>query len=216
MSTRGAFGIRKDGVDKVCYLSSDSDCFGAYLQEVFSEIDFCRLYASARVSEDEDDEPYSLEEFDTNYPEENWNFPEFLKEGTFCKWAYIVNLDLEVVEIYSGSLVTERPVGRYSGITPEYPYPVTHVKYVTFSEVRRDIDSIELAVTQHEAAVEDFHADQGEILDSLKGALETLGLNTAPAHVLRHRSKLTLRNESVLNQWLKGEHPPGYLPLEML
>jgi len=42
----------------------------------------------------------------------------FLYDSVFCEWAYIINLDEEMLEIYKG-FQNKKPAGRYSHIKPD-------------------------------------------------------------------------------------------------
>ncbi|GIQ80116.1 hypothetical protein KIPB_000862 [Kipferlia bialata] len=44
---------------------------------------------------------------------------EFLLDGLFCEWAYIINVDSETLEIYATTNSDNTPQGRYCTIHPE-------------------------------------------------------------------------------------------------
>jgi len=46
------------------------------------------------------------------------DYSQFLRDSVFCEWAYIVNLDTEMLECYSGWR-DKKPSGRYGEITQE-------------------------------------------------------------------------------------------------
>lgn len=63
----------------------------------------------------------------------------FLRDGLFCEWAYIINLDEEALEIYKGFNKNLKALGRYAdtGITDETGYAgVALVKVIPFEYIR--------------------------------------------------------------------------------
>jgi len=75
MSTRGAYGFRHNGIDKVTY--NHCDCYPSGLGKSVT---------------------------------------------LFCEWAYIVNLDDNVLEIYKGFNKNKYAAGRYAKVVDEEPY----------------------------------------------------------------------------------------------
>jgi hypothetical protein len=62
----------------------------------------------------------------------------FLKDSLFCEWAYIVNLDDSVLEIYKGFNTSEYAAGRYAKVVHEEPYDFQGVKLfktIPFNEI---------------------------------------------------------------------------------
>lgn len=62
----------------------------------------------------------------------------FLADSLFCEWAYVVNVDEALFEVYRGFGVPGKSVGRYSTMARadiNYP-PVSLVKSVPFDEIK--------------------------------------------------------------------------------
>ncbi|MFW6281217.1 MAG: hypothetical protein ACOC1O_00255 [bacterium] len=68
------------------------------------------------------------------------NSEEFLKNSLFCEWAYIINLDEEVLEIYRGFVTNPPQNSRYyddsNPHTTNGYYPVEMVEKVSFNELK--------------------------------------------------------------------------------
>ena len=112
MGTRGAWGFRMGGEDKVTFVSMDSypEGWPEDLVEVFKHTNLevlpARVAAWKGVSMDDfagmDKTPAK-----SNF-EEMLNLGlfsdnrDFLKDSLFCEWAYIFNLDAGVFEVYTG------------------------------------------------------------------------------------------------------------------
>lgn len=144
MSTRGLYGFRKDGVDKLTYNHSDSYperlgkkisifCATNTVEQMKSIYDHIVMidesvpptkvqiqecvkagYYDGRVSERSTDDWYcllrnlqgnfdELSDFATGnkkvYMSDNSGF---IKDSLFCEYAYIINLDEETLEFYTG------------------------------------------------------------------------------------------------------------------
>ncbi len=144
MSTRGLYGLRKNGIDKYTYNHFDSYPSGLgrnvlefcaendvnKLSKLFNnielvyknetptkdQIDICKReeWADFSVSSGRDDEWYCLlRHLQGNFKEyskaiENdkkvfmTNDAHFIKDSLFCEYAYIINLDDEVLEFFVG------------------------------------------------------------------------------------------------------------------
>ena len=120
MSTHGAVGFYKDGVTKVAYNNQDSYPT-SLLFRFLSDVKFCSLKKLSnrfdKIKHDDD-----AEEFTGSF--EKIRFREdFLADSLFCSWAYIANIDDEVVEIYRGGNKNPNALGRYANLgapTSEY------------------------------------------------------------------------------------------------
>jgi hypothetical protein len=84
---------------------------------------------------------------------------EFIKDSLFCEWAYVINLDDEVLEVYMG-FQRKPPVGRYAaerakkegGEYEEY-YPCTLVASFPFAKLPRKVSAskeVKAAIKRHE------------------------------------------------------------------
>ena len=62
---------------------------------------------------------------------------EFARESLFCEWAYIINLDIGVLEIYKGFNKNPVSIGRFTKLMGSDGYaPVKLFKVLTFDEIR--------------------------------------------------------------------------------
>ncbi len=158
MSTRGAYGFRHNGIDKVTY--NHCDCYPSGLGK--SVIEFIkrnnleglkRIEQGIRlVNEDVDPSDEDIKKYDAfcnmnvGGPGEHISWYKllrdaqgdfealengldvmidsagFLKDSLFCEWAYIVNLDDNVLEIYKGFNKNKYAAGRYAKVVDEEPY----------------------------------------------------------------------------------------------
>ena len=132
MSTRGAIGFHSNGVDKVTYNHYDSypTVFGKSIMSELNKAKMCVkamrvMFDKFSMVEEEDDDknsgnmtllPYLTESFSM------WDYSTFLKCSLFCEWAYIVNLDDEVLEIYEGANKDKTALGRYASLDSDHGY----------------------------------------------------------------------------------------------
>jgi hypothetical protein len=155
MGTRGAFGFRMDGQDKVMYNHFDSypeglgvdvlDFLNTHdvndMRTVFPLIKLvrdgdtptpeeklaCQQWTDLNVSSQSDDDWYCLlrdAQGDLSaFVDKGLRFmidsQTFLGDSLFCEWAYIINLDENVLEIYEGFNTVKDAPGRYSMIAEE-------------------------------------------------------------------------------------------------
>lgn len=64
---------------------------------------------------------------------------QFMQDSPFCEWAYIINFDDSVLEIYKGFQVNPHNIGRYAklpGVSPGY-VPVKLIAQTPLNEVTR-------------------------------------------------------------------------------
>lgn len=157
MGTRGCYGFRKDGVDKLTYNHYDSypEYLGKEIVEFIrttpvemmkaifdsvilvdgntkatpEQIEECAEFLDERVSTGRADEWYCLlrnAQGDlTAYRDKGLKWMtddhEFMQNSLFCEWAYVINLDQEMLEVYRG-FQKEAHGGRYQGEADEYGY----------------------------------------------------------------------------------------------
>ncbi len=158
MGTRGAFGFRVDGVDKVTYNHFDSypDGLGNSLVEFVAGVDDARLLEIARGLRVIDGEtpptPAEIAKYRKWYDggvgsqkESDWycllreaqgnpgawangldvivDGRDFLADSVWCEWAYIINVDEGVLEVYRGFNENPAGPGRFAALrrkeTPE-------------------------------------------------------------------------------------------------
>jgi hypothetical protein len=90
---------------------------------------------------------------------------DFLQDSLFCEWAYIINLDTNMLEIYRG-FQTEKPAGRYTDIPPsekEYGhdfgdgkeekyryYAVGLLKEYPLDDCPKDMDALQKEIEENE------------------------------------------------------------------
>lgn len=155
MSTRGAYGFRIDGQDKVTYNHSDSypECLGYDLLRELrgfdrillpdkaravvlvdgavpatdEQIAECSQWRNLEVSKKQAWEWYCLlREAQGSF--EPWligglkymiDSHKFLADSLMCEWAYIVNCDENVFEVYRGFNKDPGEVGRYAALRDE-------------------------------------------------------------------------------------------------
>jgi len=151
MGTRGAYGVRIDGVDKVIYNQYDSypgglgeDIYG-FLRKIQEYYGWRTLISAAR----------NIKEAEkiTKQTDYSWfdacgglgplarvlqagcyrDSSTFLLDSLFCEWAYLVNLDEGTFEVYEGFQKSPHDKGRYArlpvkDLTSGTYYPVALIK----------------------------------------------------------------------------------------
>lgn len=120
MSTRGYVGIRKNGEDKGGYNHYDSypDGLGVSILKYIKN--------NTLESLEEDFNKITLEKYNTR--EDAWTYGdclnvnmnvcnEFLYDSLFYEYAYIINLDTNMLEFYTGFNKDPNANGRYAKFT---------------------------------------------------------------------------------------------------
>lgn len=103
MSTRGAFGFRHNNTDKICFNSMDSDLWGLGSNAIDAILTHSNESLKTHYYKISFDKSSSIFEGDNIFFQETYkDASEFIKEGLHCEWAYILNLDTQKLEIYSG------------------------------------------------------------------------------------------------------------------
>ena len=172
MGTRGAYGFRVDGIDKITYNHFDSypESLGkAMIRYVASKTpDQLAEVARRLVLVDVDDKatPELVERYKKRFSntdvgdqdDSSWycllreaqgepsawdavpGLPtldhmidghEFLANSLFCEWAYIINVDDGVLEVYKGFNKDPDAPGRYAALTRERPSEYRGVRLLT-------------------------------------------------------------------------------------
>ena len=189
MSTRGAFGFRVDGQDKIMYNHWDSyiDGLGQTVMEFIKETsdEELKKIADNIVLVDGDKTPTTAQKKAVRDFEkangtvvsdisvstrtlDDWycllrnaqgelemykkgleymiSSESFLQDSLFCEYAYIINIDTGMLEVYFGFNKEPDAAGRYAKFkakdyNDEY-YGVALVKEIPFDEIRKDIKKV--------------------------------------------------------------------------
>ena len=119
MSTRGAIGIRYKEIDKIGYNHCDSyfSGLGKELLLFLSNSSYKKLinlYNKIIFNNDKDNDTWNWTKHTFNKEFKNYN--KFLINSLFCEYAYIINLDSKMLEIYIGFNKNPNEKGRYANI----------------------------------------------------------------------------------------------------
>ena len=115
MSTRGCFGWRFNGEDKIGFNHYDSYPSGLGTDVLnfirsFGNMDAIKDYATGvELIDDEDADSYDGYSFKQKFRD----FASFMHDSLFCEWAYIINVDTGMLEIYKGFNHNDHAEGRY-------------------------------------------------------------------------------------------------------
>lgn len=159
MSTRGLWGFRKNGKDKLIYNHSDSYPSGLGTRFLHFVADATangenylpKVYDSL-VPEDDDTEEtrgteklplYGLYGFGelrkaAVVPGKKIKFfpyDSFIKNSLFCEWAYVANLDTEEFEIWKGFQKEPCERNRYGKKRVDGYFPCRKISSIYFSEI---------------------------------------------------------------------------------
>lgn len=200
MGTRGAYGFRINGQDKVSYHHFDSYPTGLGIEimnfisktsieemkeiaekiilveqgsvPTEKQIKVCEPYTNLDVSNRSKADWYCLLREAQGNLDVHKNIPymidskEFLADSLFCEWAYIVNLDNGMLEIYIGFNHNKDAKGRYASLSDGSPYREGRTPYygvvlineitleslykATESKIKRKCEAIEKLVKKIE------------------------------------------------------------------
>lgn len=147
MSTRGLYGIRKKGMDKLTYNHYDSYPGGlgndiVELCKNNSIQDLNRLYDLIELV-DSEELPIKLQSIedlqraiDNNQRIFMSNDSEFIKNSLFCEYAYIINLDDNVIETYVGFQEKPDKNNRYGNELTHGFYPCKCVSKISLLDIK--------------------------------------------------------------------------------
>jgi len=129
MSTRGAYGFRLNGRDKLTYNHSDSYPTGlgvevARLLARTTKTKLIPIVERIKLVEDNDENYRRLRDTQGDLRAyldgltEMIDNKKFLTDSLFCEWAYIINLDTGRLEVYEGYNKDPKARGRYANAKP--------------------------------------------------------------------------------------------------
>ncbi len=134
MGTRGAYGFRLNGRDIVTYNHFDSypSNLGVNILRELHKSDLDTLNRVARtiklIPETEEDY-WRLRDYQGKLDalldgtiNEMIDSADFLADSLFCEWAYIINLDENVFEVYKGYNKNPGAPGRYAHLRSDKEY----------------------------------------------------------------------------------------------
>lgn len=119
MSTRGAIGIRMNGIDKVGYNHFDSypTGLGSEVLNWLSKMNLEKLktiFDKIKFTDDWEKQTWDWNKHCLNLIFEDKH--RFLYDSLFCEFAYIVNLDTNMLEFYIGFNKDLNASGRYVNV----------------------------------------------------------------------------------------------------
>ena len=117
MSTRGAVGIRRGGIDKVGYNHFDSypEGLGKEILTWLKNTNMNKLEKFfQKIQFDEESDVFDWKNSKMNSVFEEYS--GFLENSLFCEYAYIINLDDGVLEFYVGFNKDPNAKGRYASL----------------------------------------------------------------------------------------------------
>lgn len=144
MSTSGCFGWRFNGEDKIGYNHYDSYPSGLgtgvlnFIRS-FGSMDAIKDYAAkVELIDDEKADSYDGQSFKQKFND----YASFMHDSLFCEWAYIINVDTEMLEIYKGFNKNAYSEGRYvlprikrEWLPNETYYGVKLVKEISLNDI---------------------------------------------------------------------------------
>jgi hypothetical protein len=267
MSTRGLYGVRKNGVDKCTYnhfdsypsgLGSDVVRFCANnsveeLNKFFdnivlvledsipteSQIKECQKagYVDLSVSSQSNDDWYCLlrnlqgnfKEYqkciDSNSKIYMTDSIDFIQDSLFCEYAYIINLDDEVLEFYEGFQKEPQVDNRYGTKEDRGYYPCKLVLTIPLDELE-DVDKVvkmmecgseEVAETMTINSEYDLTVEEAKEVDGRKIIAIWDCIEDAAESEARSYGLVTDDNERYFDFELYGEDmlsDGGYMELE--
>lgn len=161
MSTRGAWGIRIENQDKITYNHRDAYPGGlgqtliAFLKQYPNLTDKAKTLRVVKREELTDEQLRLLDRnTDNDYIKTILNLGlmidcyNFLSDSLFCEWAYIINLDEKIFEVYRGFQDKPHQKGRYANLSYRKEYriqqwwPVAFVNDFSFNHLPDNLAEI--------------------------------------------------------------------------
>ena len=267
MSTRGLYGIRKNGMDKCTY--NHCDCYPSYLgyhvvqfcannsvedlkkffdniklvledsKPTENQIKECQVagYVDLSVSSQSYDDWYCLLRnlqgnfevyqkcIDSDSKVYMTDGIDFIQDSLFCEYAYIINLDDEVLEFYQGFQKKPQEGNRYGTKTDRGYYPCKLALTIPLDELE-DVDKIvkmmecgseEVAETMAINSEYDLTIEEAEEVDGRKIVAMWDCIEDAADAEARAYGILTDDNERYFDFALYGRdllESDGYMELE--
>ncbi len=145
MSTRGLAGIRLNNNDNLAYNHSDSypeELGKNFVKDIKTMLVELGLDKIKELAANLNSEPGNYEDF-TSIPEilESGKISthnNFIFDPLFCEWAYIMNLDDNLFEVYSGGNKIPSKENRYSSKAPQGYSACALVKTFPLTEIPKD------------------------------------------------------------------------------
>ena len=150
MSTRGAIGIRKNGIDKIGFNNYDSYPSGLgnkvlnyirnnTIDQLSTMFDYILLDNNSKNC------AWNKNGFSTSFRDSS----RFLNNSLFCEYAYIINLDTQELEVYIGFNKNPNESGRYAKFKADLLYdddesPYYGVKLLTTIKLEEIWDNKQL------------------------------------------------------------------------
>ena len=147
MGTRGLFGFRKNGQDKLTYNHYDSDPSGLGMDVV----NFCLSRSIDELNvicdnielidvEDKADIHYII---DCVSGSKMFDYKDFILNSLHCQYAYIINLDDNTLEFWLGGQTQPQRGNRYGGLkTKSGYYPCKLLYCYSLSSIPENVEDL--------------------------------------------------------------------------
>ena len=154
MGTRGLFGFRKNGQDKLTYNHYDSDPSGLGMDVV----NFCLsrsinelnvICDKIKLAEEEKADINSIIECVSGSI--MYDYKDFILNSLHCEFAYIINLDDNTLEFWLGGQKQPQRGNRYGGLKTESGYyPCKLLSAVSLCYIPENIEDLMNAFVKEE------------------------------------------------------------------
>lgn len=141
--TRGVFGIRKNGTDKLNYSNSDSfpwslgkDVLLFISRHTIEELN--RYYDNAVTEETENDVTTEIDDWTLNDIFCMDTVDGFIQNSLFCEYGYIINLDDSVLEVWKGFQKEPDDNNRYGTQQKNGYYPCKCVMKIDLKDISEE------------------------------------------------------------------------------
>ena len=180
MSTRGSFIIRKGYIDKSLYIHADAYPSGAGddILRIIKSLDLHKLYNMLIPGDEiwnnsdkdiqDDSYDFSLERcIETVKKEKEYIYgvlgKDFILDSLVCEYAYVINLDQNVLEFYVGFQQEPQDGNRYGTESKRDYYPCALKATFSFDFISQNqssdiIDLMETAADEHTNKIHQYEA----------------------------------------------------------